>query len=138
MTRHLSVEQVLDLAELVIETTPQLRDFGLLDSAVHRPRAEMFGQQAYPDLVTKAAALLHSLAVNHPFVDGNKRVAWVATVVFLAYNGVEVETDDDSAYDLVIAVATGKLGEVGEIAEVLRGFTRALTVTSRGGGAARG
>jgi death-on-curing protein len=108
---------------LAIEGTPALRDLGLLDSAVHRPRSEMFGQEAYPDLETKAAALLHSLAVNHPFVDGNKRVAWTATVVFLAYNGVEVDTDDDSAYDLVIAVAAGKLGEVGEIADMLRRFT---------------
>ncbi|MCT9929401.1 type II toxin-antitoxin system death-on-curing family toxin [Planotetraspora sp. A-T 1434] len=122
MTRYLTVEQVLDLAELAIEGTPQLRDLGLLDSAVHRPQARMFGQEAYPDLVTKAAALLHSLAVNHPFLDGNKRVAWVSTVVFLAYNGVELDTDDDSAYDLVIAVASGKLDDVGEIAEVLATF----------------
>lgn len=125
VTRFLSVEQVLDLAELAIEATPQLRDLGLLDSAVHRPRAEMFGQEAYPDLVSKAAALLHSLAINHPFVDGNKRVAWLSTVVFLAYNGVDLDTDDDSAYDFVIAVAVGKLSEVAEIANVLRGFVRA-------------
>jgi death-on-curing protein len=122
VTRFLSVEQVLDLAELAIDATPQLRDLGLLDSAVHRPRAEMFGQGAYPDLVTKAAALLHSLAINHPFVDGNKRVAWVSTVVFLDYNGVDLDTDDDSAYDLVIAVAAGKLSEADEIADALRGF----------------
>ncbi|WP_328710555.1 type II toxin-antitoxin system death-on-curing family toxin [Microbispora hainanensis] len=123
MTRYLSVEQVLDLAELAVEGTPQLRDFGLLDSAVHRPRARRFDQEAYPDLLAKAAALLHSLAINRPFVDGNKRVAWVSTVVFLAYNGVEVDMDDDSAYDLVSAVASGKLTEVDEIADVLRGFT---------------
>ncbi|MEU8273874.1 type II toxin-antitoxin system death-on-curing family toxin [Microbispora bryophytorum] len=125
MTRYLTVEQDLDLAELAVEGTPQLRDLGLLDSAVHRPQARMFDQEAYPDLLAKAAALLHSLAINHPFIDGNKRVAWVSTVVFLAYNGVEVDTDDDSAYDLVIAVASGKLTEVGEIADVLRGFTAA-------------
>ncbi|MEZ0072571.1 type II toxin-antitoxin system death-on-curing family toxin [Planotetraspora sp. GP83] len=125
MIRYLTVEQVLDLAELAIEGTPQLRDLGLLDSAVHRPQARMFGHEAYPDLITKGAALLHSLAVNHPFLDGNKRVAWVSTVVFLAYNGVEMDTDDDSAYDLVIAVASGKLDDVGEIAEVLATFVRA-------------
>lgn len=123
MTRYLTVEQVLDLAELAVEDAPQLRDFGLLDSAVHRPRARMLDQEAYPGLMAKAAALLHSLAINHPFIDGNKRVAWVSTVVFLAYNGVKVDTDDDSAYDLVIAVASGKLAEVDEIADVLRGFT---------------
>ncbi|MEU7914491.1 type II toxin-antitoxin system death-on-curing family toxin [Microbispora bryophytorum] len=128
MTRYLTVEQDLDLAELAelaVEGTPQLRDLGLLDSAVHRPQARMLDQKAYPDLLAKAAALLHSLAINHPFIDGNKRVAWVSTVVFLAYNGVEVDTDDDSAYDLVIAVASGKLTEVGEITDVLRGFTAA-------------
>ncbi|GAA2887163.1 type II toxin-antitoxin system death-on-curing family toxin [Streptosporangium fragile] len=122
MIRHLTLEQVLDLAELAIGATPELRDLGLLDSAVHRPQAAMFGQEAYPDLFTKAAALIHSLATNHPFVDGNKRVAWVATVVFLAWNGRTVDTGDDEAYDFVIAVASGKLTEVDEIADVLRGF----------------
>ncbi|MEU0486502.1 type II toxin-antitoxin system death-on-curing family toxin, partial [Streptosporangium sp. NPDC006013] len=97
MTRCLTVEQVLDLAELAIGATPELRDLGLLDSAVHRPQASMFGQEAYPDLFTKAAALLHSLAANHPFVDGNKRVAWVATVVFLAWNRRAIDTGDDEA-----------------------------------------
>ncbi|WP_326641850.1 type II toxin-antitoxin system death-on-curing family toxin [Streptosporangium sp. NBC_01755] len=122
MTRYLTVEQVLDLAELAIGATPELRDLGLLDSAVHRPQASMFGQEAYPDLFVKAAALLHSLAANHPFVDGNKRVAWVAAVVFMAWNGKAIDTGDDEAYDLVIAVASGKLTEVDEIAEVLRSF----------------
>ncbi|MGW0587268.1 type II toxin-antitoxin system death-on-curing family toxin [Streptosporangium sp. NPDC002607] len=126
MTRCLTVEQVLDLAELAIGATPELRDLGLLDSAVHRPQASMFGQEAYPDLFAKAAALLHSLAANHPFVDGKKRVAWVATVVFLAWNGRAIDTGDDEAYDLVIAVASGKLTEVDEIADVLRSF--AVTV----------
>ncbi|GIH99785.1 type II toxin-antitoxin system death-on-curing family toxin [Planobispora takensis] len=122
MIRYLTLEQVLDLAELAIGATPELRDLGLLDSAVHRPRASMFGQEAYPGLFDKAAALIHSLATNHPFVDGNKRVAWVTTLVFLAWNGEKVDTDDDSAYDFVIAVASGKLTEVDEIADVLRGF----------------
>lgn len=126
MTRCLTLEQVLDLAELAIGATPELRDLGLLDSAVHRPQASMFGQEAYSDLVSKAAALLHSIAANHPFVDGNKRVAWVATVVFMAWNGTTIDTDDDSAYELVISVASGKLTEVDEIAEVLRSF--AVTV----------
>ncbi|GGO18748.1 hypothetical protein GCM10010116_37760 [Microbispora rosea subsp. aerata] len=83
----------------------------------------MFDQEAYHDLLAKAAALPHSPAINHPFIDANKRVAWVCTVVFLAYNGVEVDADDDAAYDFVIAVASGKLTEVDEIADVLRGFT---------------
>ena len=84
-----------------------MRDLGLLDAAVHRPRASVLGQDAYPDLLTKAAALLHSLARNHPLVDGNKRLAWLATYVFCAKNGVELDPDDDDAYDLVIGVAAG-------------------------------
>ena len=62
-----------------------MRDAGLLESAVHRPVGSMFGQEAYADLFDKAAALLQSLAVNHPFVDGNKRTAWMSCVVFLAH-----------------------------------------------------
>jgi len=68
---------------------------------------------------TKAAALLRSLAGNHPLVDGNKRLAWLATYVFLAKNGVELDPDDDAGYAFVIAVAAGEIDDVGEIAAVL-------------------
>ncbi|WP_327590650.1 type II toxin-antitoxin system death-on-curing family toxin [Nonomuraea sp. NBC_00507] len=122
MTRYLTLEQVLELAEAELGDALAVRDLGLLDSAVHRPTTAMFGHEAYPDLMTKAAALLHSLAVNHPLIDGNKRLSWLATDVFLRFNGVVLDTDDDSAYDLVIAVASGKLSEVDEIADVLRTF----------------
>jgi death-on-curing protein len=122
MTRHLTLEQVLELAEAELGDILAIRDLGLLDSAVHRPGSAMFGQEAYPQLITKAAALLQSLAINHPLIDGNKRLAWLVTDVFLRYNGVVMDTDDDSAYDLVIAVASGKLGDVGEIADVLERF----------------
>lgn len=124
MTRYLSLEQVLELAELELGPGFGVRDLGLLDSAVHRPSASMFGQEAYPDLIAKAAALLHSIAINHPLVDGNKRLAWLATDVFLRFNGVRVEAGDDDVYDLVIDVASGKLTEVEEIARVLRSFAR--------------
>ena len=73
----------------------------------------------FPDLFSKAAALLHSLAAHHPLVDGNKRLAWLATYVWLAKNGVELDPDDDAAYELVIAVAAGEIDDVGEIAAVL-------------------
>ncbi|TMR96725.1 type II toxin-antitoxin system death-on-curing family toxin [Nonomuraea basaltis] len=122
MTRYLTLEQVLELAEAELGDVLAVRDLGLLDSAVHRPSSSMFGHEAYPDLVTKAAALLQSLAVNHPLIDGNKRLSWLVTDVFLRFNGVVLDTDDDSAYDLVIAVASGKLTEVDEIADVLRTF----------------
>jgi death-on-curing protein len=121
-TRYLTLEQVIDLARITCGGPPELRDIGLLDSAVHRPQASMFGHEAYPHVLIKAAALLHSLAIHHPFLYGDRQVAWVCAVVFLEYNGVELDTDDDSVLDLVSAVASGEFAEVDEIAQVLWGF----------------
>src|SRR3954454_11959286 len=112
MTRHLTVEHALKIARLSVGDPVQVRDVGPLEAAVHRPRATVFGQDAYPDLFSKAAALLHSLAGNHPLVDGNKRLAWLPTSVFLANNGIALDPDDDAAYGLVIAVASGSLDDV--------------------------
>jgi death on curing protein len=125
VTRHLTTEQALRIARLAVGGPIEVRDLGLLDAAVHRPRASVLGQDAYPDLLTKAAALLHSLARNHPLVDGNKRLAWLATYVFCAKNGIELDPDDDAAYDLVVAVAAGELDDVSEIARVLSSFASA-------------
>jgi death on curing protein len=122
VTRYLTVEQALRIARAAVGGPVQVRDIGLLEAAVHRPRTSVLGQDAYPDVYTKAAALLHSLARNHALVDGNKRLAWLATYVFCAKNGVELDADDDRAYDLVIAVASGALDEVDEIAKVLATF----------------
>jgi len=122
VTRHLTTEQALRIARPAVGGPIEVRDLGLLDAAVHRPRASVLGQDAYPDLLTKAAALLHSLARNHPLVDGNKGLAWLATFVFCAKNGVRLDPDDDAAYDLVVAVAAGELDDVGEIARVLASF----------------
>lgn len=97
-----------------------VRDVGLLDAAVARPRSSAFGTDAYPTLALKAAALLHSLVRTHPLVDGNKRLAWLAAVVFLELNGEPVELDDDTAFDLVIEAAEGRI-EVDEIAARLSG-----------------
>ena len=101
--KYLTVQEVLDLAELACgEQEIAVRDLGLLSSAVHRPQSQMFGVEAYTDLFEKAAALLQSLAVNRPLVDGNKRMAWMCTVVFLDFNGTEmVGVDQDEAYKLV-------------------------------------
>ena len=104
MTRYLTTEQALRIARHAIGGPVHVRDIGLLDAAVHRPRASVLGQDAYPDVMTKAAALLHSLVRNHPLVDGNKRLAWLATYVFLAKNGLELDPPDDDAYELVVAV----------------------------------
>ena len=122
MTRYLTVEQALRIARTAVGGPVEVRDIGLLESAVHRPRASMLGQDAYPDLFTKAAALLHSLAGNHPLLDGNKRLAWLATYVFLSKNGIVLDAGDDVAYDFVIAVADGSIDDVGEIAAVLASF----------------
>jgi death-on-curing protein len=118
---YLSAEDVLAIAEQAVDDqTVVVRDAGLLESAVHRPSASMFGQEAYADLFDKAAALLQSLAINHPFLDGNKRTAWVSCVVFLAMNEVQLRPDIDAAERLVIAVATGSMDEVKAIGEALR------------------
>jgi len=117
--RHLTVEQALRIARFAVGGPIEVRDVGLLESAVNRPRASVLGHHAYPDVFSKAAALLHSLAGHHPLVHGNKRLAWLATYVFVAKNGVELDPDDDAAYQLVISVAAGKLDHVDEIARVL-------------------
>ncbi|MGR6965303.1 type II toxin-antitoxin system death-on-curing family toxin [Geodermatophilus sp. URMC 61] len=119
----MSEVEYLDLDDLLglvraLRTGP-VRDVGLLDSAAARPRTIVFGQEAYPTLPLKAAALLHSLARNHPLIDGNKRLGWLATVVFLDLNGAQPDLSDDAAFQLVMDMAAGA-AEVEEIAERLR------------------
>ncbi len=111
---QLTTEDLLEIAAGVIDDV-QVRDLGLLASAAGRPATTLMGEDAYPTLADKAAALLHSLARNHALVDGNKRLAWLATVVFLDLNGRTVELGDDDAFALVMAVAEGSL-DVAEIA----------------------
>lgn len=123
MTKFLTVEQVIALSAMACGgQRPEIRDWGLLDSAVHRPQASLFGEDAYPDLFSKAAALLHSLAANHPFVDGNKRVAWHSTAVFCRDNGAPLYPNEDDAYKLMIDIATGALEDVDAIADQLAAF----------------
>jgi len=90
-----------------------VRDVGLLDSACHRPQAGLFGQEAYPTLAAKAAALMHSLAGNHALVDGNKRLAWLAMADFLWISGYLLDMTDDEAFDLTMVVAAGQLDAAG-------------------------
>lgn len=89
---------------------------GLLASAAARPTATAFGQEAYPTLEDKAAALLHSLARNHALLDGNKRLALAGTIAFLGVNGLRLTASNDEAHDLIMAVAAGVLDEVPVIA----------------------
>lgn len=104
---YLTLEDMLDLMKAL--GAGPVRDLGLLDSACHRPQAGFFGQDAYPSLSGKAAALMHSLACNHALVDGNKRLALLATVVFLRVNGHRLDLTDDEAFDLTMSVAAGQL-----------------------------
>ena len=104
-THYLDLEDLLVLVDDL--GVGPVRDLGLLDSAAHRPRTSLFGEDAYPDLDTKAAALLESLVRNHSLIDGNKRLGWLAAVVFYGLNGVTLDAPDDAAFDLVIGIATG-------------------------------
>ena len=96
-----------------------VRDIGLLDSALHRPRFSAYGEDAYPTIPLKAAALLHSLANNHALVDGNERLAWLCTVVFWDLNHCPPDLRDDEAFTLVWDVAGTDMG-VENIATRLR------------------
>lgn len=89
---------------------PPVRDAGLLDSAVARPRTSLFGDDAYPTLDEKAAVILESIVRNHPLVDGNKRLGWLAAVLTYDLNGAELVAPFDDAYDLVIGIAEGRIG----------------------------
>jgi len=96
-----------------------IRDLGLLDSAVNRPRSSAFGEDAYETLDLKAAALLHSMTKNHALVDGNKRLAWLSTVVFCDLNGFAPDLKDDDAYQLVWDIASSAEEDITAIADRL-------------------
>ena len=119
----LDLEALLHVAARTLGGDPAVRDYGLLESALARPQASVLGEDAYPDLHAKAAALLHSLARNHALIDGNKRLALAATIAFLGVNGQRLTLSNDAAYELLMAVATGSTDDVGEIASVLRSNT---------------
>jgi death-on-curing protein len=104
----------------------QLRDFGLLSAAVARPRASAFGEEAYPDPWVKAAALLHSLTRNHPFLDGNKRAGWNAAWTFIEANAIgrlAGDFDVDAAERLMLDVASGDLDDLTVISAGLQAFS---------------
>ena len=116
----LDLDDVVDLAMALLGDPAPIRDIGLLGSAVARPQTTAFGEDAYPDIWTKAAALLHSIVKNHALVDGDKRLGWLATAVFLEINGIEISgASNDDVHDLVIDVAAGQ-PSVDTIAERLR------------------
>jgi len=104
---YLDLDDLIDLARTLLGDTPPIRDVGLLGSAAARPQATAYGRDAYPEVITKAAALLQSIVNNHALVDGNERLGWLATAVFLELNGFSVSrVSNDDVYDLVIWVAS--------------------------------
>ena len=116
----LDLESLLHVATRTVGGPPEIRDGGLLQSALIRPQTTAFGEDAYPDIHDKAAALVHSLARNHALIDGNKRLSLAATIAFYGMNGIQLTFTSDEAYGFVIAVATGRLDDVPSIAAVLR------------------
>ena len=116
----LDLDDVVGLARALLGDPPPIRDIGLLGSAVARPQTTAFGDDAYPDVWTKAAALLESIVGNHALVDGNKRLGWLSTAVFLEINGVEISrAGNDDVVELVIDVAAGR-ANLEQIADRLR------------------
>lgn len=117
---YLDLDDLLLLAAALLGDPPPVRDLGLLAAAVARPKASAFGDDAYPDVWSKAAALLHSIVKNHALVDGNKRLGWVASAVFFDLNGVDpTAASNDDVFGLVMRVAAEAI-EVTELAEQLR------------------
>jgi death on curing protein len=115
---YLDLEDVVTIVQAL--GVGPIRDIGLLDSAVTRPRASAFGEDAYPMFDLKAAALLHSVAKNHALVDGNKRLAWLSTVVFCDLNGFRPQVNNDEAFQLVLDVASAAVDEISVIASRLK------------------
>ncbi len=121
---YLDIEDLIALATRLLGDPPPIRDLGLLGSAAARPQASVFGENAYPDIWSKAAALLQSVVKSHPLVDGNKRLGWLATAVFLELNGITtVRISNDDVYRFVMDVAAGN-HEVGELATQLARLAR--------------
>ncbi|WP_232547625.1 type II toxin-antitoxin system death-on-curing family toxin [Propioniciclava soli] len=106
MIEYLTLEDLLTLVEDL--NVGPIRDIGLLDSAAHRPQVTVLGREAYPDIDTKAAVLLESIVNNHALVDGNKRLGWLAAVIFYGLNDITLDAPDHGAYNLVIAIAAGQ------------------------------
>jgi len=122
---YLTLPELLHVAERTLGPGYTVRDYGLLEAALFRPQATAFGKDAYPDLDTKAAALLHSIARNHALIDGDKRLALAAIIAFCGLNGRRLTLTNDAAYNLVMSVAAGELDTVDAIAAVLQPATQA-------------
>lgn len=110
--RYLSLLEIFELHETLIDSlggSSGIRDIGALESAVNQPRLTFDQSELYPDLVSKAAALCFSLIMNHPFVDGNKRVGHAAMETFLILNGLEIDATIHEQERIILNLAAGKL-----------------------------
>lgn len=124
---YLTLNEVLLLHARLIQSTGGMRgirDLGLIESALPRPKATFEGAELYPDLWAKAAALMHSLTQNHPFVDGNKRTALTATGIFLELNGYRLSASNDAAAAFMLSIAIGQV-DADEIAAWLKTHSQA-------------
>jgi death on curing protein len=119
VTEYLDLDDLLAAADAAVGSRADVRDVGLLQAAVARPQATAFGEEAYPTLDEKAAALLQSIVAGHPLVDGNKRLGWIAIRLFYRLNDADVRPTPDEAFDLVVSVASGDRRDVTEIAGTL-------------------
>lgn len=124
MTVYLDLFQFLTLSTQMLGHEPEVRDMGLLESALARPRAQMLGIEAYPTVHLKAAALLDSVVNNHGLVDGNKRAGLIAVFVFYGLNGLDLDAPNDDIYDLVMAIADGSSRELAAIATTLASWCK--------------
>jgi death-on-curing protein len=126
--RYISVTEVAAINES--EVGPNLLgDFGLLESAVMRPQQSVFGEEAYPDIHSKAGALFHSLCRNHPFIDGNKRTAVLALVIFYELNSYSLSMEQGEMVGLAVDTAEGQL-DVAAIAGILKQHVARLDLPS--------
>lgn len=103
MTHYLTLEDALAQVKYL---GFHVKDLGLLDSALARPQTTLFGEDAYPSLELKAAAMMHSFIKNHPLVDGNKRTSWLLLVSFLVINGFQHDFTTDQGFEFTLGMAT--------------------------------
>ncbi len=120
MVDYLDREDALTAIEARLGRPPEIRDHGVLEAALHRPQATWYGQDIYPDLDTKAAALLLALVSSGPLVEGSKRMGWIATRLFYVLNGRDLRMPEDQAFDLVMRIGAGEEDDVADVAATLR------------------
>ncbi|WP_243063682.1 type II toxin-antitoxin system death-on-curing family toxin [Humibacter sp. RRB41] len=119
---YLDLDDALRLASVMLGGEPPMRDLGLLESALSRSKATYFGDELYPSIALKAAALMHSIAKNHALVDGNKRLALAGMHVFLLMNGHRLTMTNDQAFVFTKQLASGDLDDVHVIAAVIEEY----------------